>query len=390
MILNNSCLKKKISAGAFATWPTGSISWKVRGRGAMILNKAHERTVFKLVLCTLSGIFFFLLCFCPSAGIAKKLSSDLLSVSFPTEQEGFVCGRRGVILHTSDGGATWIPQQSGTKRTLTGIYFIDDQNGWAVGGIGTILNTKDGGKTWTQQKSPVDDFLMNVQFVNRQKGWIVGERTSILYTEDGGSTWRLQFKDEDFVLKGVSFCDDQNGWAVGEFGYIYHTQNGGKTWIKQAGEFRFSEETGEIEGGTFLFNVLALDPKTAWVVGIDGYVAFTKDGGKSWQNLIKKGIPKTQLFSITTDSSEKGGLYIAGTGVLLVSFDKGNTFKEAKTEPPVMYGWLYNVKPRGKAGLVAVGKNGWIYLSDLQGEVWSLAGQLTEKAKMQTPVERAR
>ncbi len=334
--------------------------------------KAHGRSVFKQVALVLSGVVCLLLCCIPSAQSVQKLSPDLFSVSFPTDQIGFACGRKGAIFHTSDGGATWTPQQTGTKRTLSAIKFIDPQVGWAVGDGGTILHTKDGGKTWSQQKSPVDTFLMDVAFVNKQKGWAVTEKTTILYTDDGGNSWQVQFKDEDFVLKSISFVDERTGWAVGEFGFVYHTENGGARWTKQAGEFKFSAETGEMEGGTYLFHVLALDPKTVWVVGIDGHVAVTRDGGKSWQK-VTKGVPRAQFFSIAADV--KGALFIAGTGTLLASFDGGNTFKEVKTDPPVTYGWLYNVSPRGKAGMAVVGKIGWIYLSDPKGEAWRLVSK---------------
>ncbi len=39
-------------------------------------------------------------------------------------------------------------------------------------------------------------------------------------------------------------------------------------------------------------------------------------------------------------------------------------------DPPVEYGWIYGIAPRGSKGFVAVGKEGWIYLGDSKGEVW--------------------
>src|SRR5258708_7270284 len=58
---------------------------------------------------------------------------------------GLVAGVEGIILSTTDGGASWTLQLSGTGYTLWGISFVDPNTGWAVGDFGTILSTTDGG-----------------------------------------------------------------------------------------------------------------------------------------------------------------------------------------------------------------------------------------------------
>ena len=281
--------------------------------------EAPGHIVFNIVI-TIIGLLAPLLLF---ASEPLKLHLDLLSATFATDKDGWACGRWGTILHTTDGGKTWNNQTSGTDYTLTGIHFVDPKHGWAVGDQGTIIHTKDGGATWVKQKSPVPYFLMAVQFVNSKKGWIVTERTTILATEDGGATWQVQFKDQDFILRGLSFCDEQNGWAVGEYGFTYHTDNGGKTWQNQAGEYELSVETMEMKGGNFLFDVIALSPKTAWVAGIDGYVARTEDGGKTWVP-VTAGIPKRHLFGVASD--KQGTVFIGGDALLLRKTEGTNSF----------------------------------------------------------------
>jgi photosystem II stability/assembly factor-like uncharacterized protein len=306
----------------------------------------------------------------PRTGV--KLQQDLLSVSFPTEKEGWTSGRWGTILHTEDGGKTWGSQESGVDYTLSSIFFVDQKHGWAIGDGGTIIHTADGGKTWTKQKSPVPYFLMGVHFVDARQGWIVTEKTHILHTGDGGSTWTVQFKDGDYIFKGVSFSDEKNGWAVGEYGLIYHTSDGGETWEKQAGGLGFSEETGEILAGNILFDVFAISPGSAWIAGIDGYVARTEDAGKTWQQ-ITKGIPNRHLFCIRGDKA--GTLLVGGKGVFLASFDNGQSWHSSKFEPPIEYSWIYKVTSRGNAGYAAVGVGGAIYLSTGTGPqvVWQMS-----------------
>jgi photosystem II stability/assembly factor-like uncharacterized protein len=292
---------------------------------------------------------------------AKQMSRDLFSVSFPTEKDGWACGRWGTILHSADGGKTWVHQRSGVIEALTSISFVDPQNGWVVGDGGTILCTRDGGNSWAKQKSPVPYYLMGVQFVSRQKGWIVTERTTILYTEDGGNSWIIQFKDQDFILRCISFCDEKNGWAVGEYGYIYHTIDGGKNWHQQAGKLDFSDQTGQITGETYLFNVFAINPRTAWGVGIDGHIVRTFDGGTTWQKATKS-IPKTHLFSVCSDKGDK--VVIGGNSTSLWSADKGETWQTSEFRPPLTYNGIYAIAQRGGSGFVAVGSQGNIYLNN--------------------------
>jgi len=105
-----------------------------------------------LICCLVPGVLH--------AQQKQKIHDDLLSVGFPNEKDGWVCGRRGTVLHTADGGKTWVRQNSNTGFTLSSICFVDSQNGWAVGDEGVIIHTENGGKTSEKQKSPVPVALM--------------------------------------------------------------------------------------------------------------------------------------------------------------------------------------------------------------------------------------
>jgi hypothetical protein len=67
---------------------------------------------------------------------------DLNTVWFSDENNGWAGGFPGgsVMLHTSDGGATWDLQSHGCSQTIEGLYFSDATHGWAVGYGGTILH----------------------------------------------------------------------------------------------------------------------------------------------------------------------------------------------------------------------------------------------------------
>lgn len=315
------------------------------------------------VLMCVEAVFLSL----PNAGNSRQPLDDIFGVSFSSSEKAWVCGRWGAVFHSNDGGATWNRQDSGTDLTLSALCFVDDNQGWAVGDEGTIVHTSDGGKTWRHQKSPVPYFLLDVHFADKESGWIVTERTTILNTSDGGTTWEVQFEDQDYILKAVSFCDASHGWAVGEYGFIYHTLDGGATWEHQAGQFGWDDETGEIIGGNYLFDVVAIDPNTAWAVGIDGHITRTTDGGMTWERVITT-IPPTHLLGIAADN--RGGILICGESTLFVSADGGKSFLSRSGDPVITYGWLNNAAVAPDGTMVAVGKEGWVYMTSDFGKSW--------------------
>jgi len=69
-------------------------------------------------------------------------------------------------LSTTDGGATWPSQVSGTVSWLSGVSFVDVNIGTAVGSGGTILRTTDRGTTWRRQASgqlPLGGSFLNAE-----------------------------------------------------------------------------------------------------------------------------------------------------------------------------------------------------------------------------------
>ncbi len=96
---------------------------------------------------------------------------------------------RGVVLHSTDAGATWQEQTLPTgARFLRSVCFLDENNGWACGRNGTVVHTSDGGANWTLQSTGVDTTLFDIEFADAQRGMIAGNSV-VLYTTDGGATW---------------------------------------------------------------------------------------------------------------------------------------------------------------------------------------------------------
>ncbi|MBU0509724.1 hypothetical protein KKH27_12930 [bacterium] len=60
--------------------------------------------------------------------------NHLYNAFFLDDNTGWIIGKAGTILHTTDGGQSWIPQSTARSVDLRAIFFHDNLNGWAVGG----------------------------------------------------------------------------------------------------------------------------------------------------------------------------------------------------------------------------------------------------------------
>lgn len=189
----------------------------------------------------------------------QDMGINVSSVFFVSETTGWAAGTKqeisdrvskswSVIQETIDGGKTWKTQFNeflGNKKVVASLYnvfFLNAQVGWVVGKKGIILHTEDGGEHWAHQISndPILQ-LTNVHFVDSKTGWITGIKSTdswagvVLHTTDSGNHWEIQNVKQGVGLEETFFTDDKNGWVTGETEWgeeslLYHTTDGGKTW----------------------------------------------------------------------------------------------------------------------------------------------------------------
>ena len=212
---------------------------------------------------------------------------ELTDVHFVDHYNGWISGWTGTMLHTTDGGATWIPQNIPPSNAYYSVFFTDLLNGWATAYAGKIVHTTDGGQTWTEQTAPITTEYYESYFINSNVGWLAGgdvggfpsyiSHRVILFTSNGGATWTEQYGEAyESPLKSIYFVDQHYGYATGEFGIIMKTTNGGVNWtLQEIPSFHFR-------------NIFFIDNLTGWVtgyyLGLPHYTAVfkTTDGGINW------------------------------------------------------------------------------------------------------------
>jgi photosystem II stability/assembly factor-like uncharacterized protein len=104
----------------------------------------------------------------------------LLGVSFTDANTGTAVGRYGTILRTTNGGASWMSQSSGTANTLWSVSFTDANTGTAVGEGGTIVRTTNGGASWVSKTSGTTNDLWGISFTDANTGTAVGYYGTII------------------------------------------------------------------------------------------------------------------------------------------------------------------------------------------------------------------
>ncbi len=216
-------------------------------------------------------------------------AGDLNDVTFVTATHVFAVGDGGLILASTDAGATWAAEQSGTDADLTSVAFPDDRHGWACGGTpavagdpGVILATTDGGATWLDKGPPgLTASLTSESFVSAARGWIGTGDGRVLRTTDGGDTWQTAGVGACTGPVAVDFADSSHGWAGGTKGRIWRTVNGGTTWTSL---------TSGLATDTRVLQLECADRSHCWGLAHSqgtgaSMVIVTNDGGAHWSRL---------------------------------------------------------------------------------------------------------
>ncbi|HEX6898904.1 MAG TPA: YCF48-related protein [Thermoanaerobaculia bacterium] len=224
-----------------------------------------------------------------SRGVLAK--SDLYSVHFLDDRNGWVAGDNGALFSTRDSGQTWTQRDAGVGRVnFRVVYFSGVAEGWVVVADGSQLRTSNQGETWKRasiaglrliekatfgsdtftdscflrkarysfcsqngeisilrlsgssaaQTAPAAAYLrallqdpaapISVDVLSSRQAKAVADKGVFQWTEDGGATWSERRLDAHQEFRSVSFSDSQRGWIAGARGTVLATDDGGDTW----------------------------------------------------------------------------------------------------------------------------------------------------------------
>ena len=211
-------------------------------------------------------------------------------------------GERGIILKRDvaagdvaqgvkdNEGKLWIQAKVPVSVNLTGVQFVNDSLAFVVGHDGVVLKSTDAGASWTKvfdgnkaneqvvaaAKKKMDDMqsrfdaaspaeqdkmsealeaatfafedaeagarfgparpMLDVWFKDENTGWVVGSYGQIFETKDSGATWTLianRLDNPDFRHYNGLYGDETGLMLIsGEAGRVYISNDFGATWTR--------------------------------------------------------------------------------------------------------------------------------------------------------------
>lgn len=185
---------------------------------------------------------------------------------------GVILGNGGFAAKSVDGGATWQAIFTGVSDALLDIHFFDENVWMVIGRAELVLTTTDAGGSWTTMSTGTDN--LNEIEVKGDFGVIVGNKGLLRVTSDGGKSWRERDSKTNLELTSVSIGDDSTAVAVGANGTIIRTQNGGRTWTAISASVPISSYR--------LSRVRHLTRERVVLSGYTGLVLWSTDSGLTW------------------------------------------------------------------------------------------------------------
>ncbi|HUV31803.1 MAG TPA: YCF48-related protein [Acidobacteriota bacterium] len=275
-----------------------------------------------------TGTFILILFLARSAGFAQgweavefPLRENITGASFVHPDTGHLVTNGGKHARTFDAGATWWGLQITAGEPLEDVYFLDGMAGYVCGRKGAIHMTRDGGEHWQNISWPdTAATLVSMCMMDKWTGVTTGLYPTkdipfggiALRTTDGGHTWR------PLSLSGQAYGDLLNlpGDALycASMGYLNVSRDKGKSWQ--------SEKIGDGRPG----RALALSGKNGVMIGNHGMCAYTEDSAKTWHP-VDLGDDERHFTCVVMVNDTVG--YIGGTKTsLFTTTDGGHTWQQ--------------------------------------------------------------
>lgn len=306
--------------------------------------------------------------------MATDRAAESLLIDIAQAGERWVAvGERGHIIFSDDLGMSWQQAKVPVSALLTAVVFPDENHGWAVGHGGVVLASSDAGATWVQK---MDGNIAN-QMVVSEAEKAVKNLEKALENANGEQQEELEYELEDaqFALEdaiadaetGPSmplldlwFKDKDTGYVVGAYGLFFKTTDGGQSW----------ENLGSRLDNADRFHLNAIQHvgnDTLVIAGEAGQIFRSLDLGDSWESITS---PYDGSFFGVSSNGREGQIFLFGLrGNMFFSQDNGLTWSPIDTGAQET---LMTAALGAEGSMVVVGNSGVLMLSNDFGATFQL------------------
>jgi photosystem II stability/assembly factor-like uncharacterized protein len=227
-----------------------------------------------------------------------------------------------LALSAQQAAGQWVPQPSPTDAELRGLSVVSPPAVWASGARGTVVHSTDGGRTWLRDTVPgasgLDLRAIAATSLEVAHAISIGDSSRIYRTTDGGRSWSLRWSAtrKGTFLDAIQFWDARHGIAMsdpvdGRF-LLLTTNDGGTSWNPIPAEHIPPALAGE---GAFAASgscLTVFGKGDVWFGTGAAAVAriyHSADRGRSWtvhDTPIRAGVPSAGIFSVAFRDARRG------------------------------------------------------------------------------------
>jgi serine/threonine-protein kinase len=245
----------------------------------------------------------------------------------------------------------WDHIKSSTNNNLNTICFADDYNGFIAGDSGLILQSVDGGLSWKKISNKYKNDFYSI-YINDDKTFLGGSSGFLGYLNAKNELIKIVTNTSASLFK-ILFINSNTGFIVGSDGLVLRTNDGGVSWKK-------------IESGVTknLYSISFSDSKNGVIVGWSGTILKTIDAGLSWK---KHSVNFSNYLKDVLFVNEFLGLIVGGEGMVLRTEDGGADWNEIDLDSDA---GLFKIHFNNSGEAIILTNRGEIFLSNDSGKNW--------------------